>query len=284
MFETIIAANPDACRTEAEIADVLPKLQAKVIDARLEQVNQAVTHVYAIQSPEQKDTELRKRFQKLQSIADTSYRYQIPVDQSSLRKAEATTRTLLRRPDLSPQTKQVGLIASAKLADLAALRATEAETQVPQGYPIAANVPISGKSVRFKGDHSSFLFNGGSFVIRNSTVVFDGIDFRGPVPFTVSPLILDSKSIVVVRNGTITNLDQTLDGITWVNVQFQHSRIRLNGGPITLVNVSFDKDCELLWLMLGQVGFELKEKITKANGQPITFAFEGLPEHTQKPE
>jgi hypothetical protein len=264
-------------------SDMLPKLQAKVIDARIERVNQTVAHAYAILSPEQADTELRKRFQKLQSIADTSYRYQIPVDLDTLNKAEATIHASLKQPTLSPQTKQVGLIASAKLVDLAALRKTEANTEGPPSYVFNSAVEISDKNIRIKGDHSTITFGGGDFFIRHSTVVFDGINFRAEQPFREALYLGDSSSIVIVRDSTIENLDQTLDRVTWVNVQFQHSMIRIRGGPITLVNVSF-KDCDLRWLFLGPVAVDLREKIIKADGQPITFAFEGYPEHTQKPE
>ncbi len=263
-------------------SDVVPKLQAKVIDARLERVNQTVAHAYAILSPEQADTELRKKFQKLQSIVDTSYRYQIPVEPSSLRKVEATTRTLLKRPTLSPQTKQVGLIAAAKLVDLATLRTTEANTERPPSYFINSMIEISDKNIRWKGDHSTLTFGAGELLIRNSTVVFDGINFRSERPFREALYLGDAASTIIVRDSIIENLDQTLDRVTWVNVRFQHSMIKLAGGPFALVNVSF-ADCELRWLN-GPVASDLRERITEAEGQPINFAFEGYPEHNQKSE
>lgn len=262
---------------------ILPRLQAAVVDTRLELWNRPTTHAFIIQSPEQADKELRSRFQKVQAIADISYRYQIPVDPNSLDKAEATVRTSLKQPALRSQTKQAGLIASAKLVDVAALRSTVANTVKPPSYVINSMLEFSDKNIRWKGDHSPITFGSGEILISQSTVVFDGVDLRSEQPFKQALYVEGSRSRVIVRNSTIENLDQTLDGITWVNVQFEHSMIRIGGGSFTLVDVSF-RDCDLRWLFLGPVATELREKITQANGQPITFAFEGYPERPQKPE
>lgn len=292
----LAAAIPSLRRTAFTIAFVLAgflsislqtrivsTLQASIVDLRLSNVDKTTRHAFAIQSPEQADIELRKRFQKFQSIADISYRYQVPIDPHSLGRAEVTIRTSLKRPALSPQTKQAGLIASAKFVDLAALSSTGPNTMAPPSYVINSNLEFSDQNVRLKGDHAVITFGDGELDVVHSTVVFDGIDFRSERAFRQAHFLQDSNSTVIVRNGTVENLDQTLDHVILVNVQFRHSMIKLNGGPITLINVSFI-DCDLRWLMLGPIGFELKEKITKANGQPITFAFEGHPEHTQTPE
>jgi hypothetical protein len=219
---------------------IVSKVQASIVDLRLSSVDKTIEHTFTIQSPEQADTELRRRFQKLQSIADISYRYQIPVDPSYLGKAEARIHASLKRPALSSQTIQAGLIASAKLVDLAALGSTSSNTlALPSHVIINSVLEISDKNIRFKGDHTSFIFGSGDFYIRHSTVVLDGINFRAEQPFTEALYLSDSSSIVIVRDSSLENLDQTLDGIIWVNVQFQHSTIKLKGGPFTLVNVSF---------------------------------------------
>jgi hypothetical protein len=175
----------------------------------------------------------------------------------------------------------VGLIASAKLVDLSALRRTEPNTEQRLSYVINSPLLISDTSIRWKGDHSTLTF-GDALLIRNSTVVFDGINFRSERPFREALYLQDAASTIIVRDSTIENLDQTLDRVTWVNVRFQHSMIKLRGGPFALINVSFT-DCDLRWLN-GQVESDLRNRITAANGQPVTFAFEGYPDHTQKPE
>jgi hypothetical protein len=265
---------------------IVSKVQASIVDFRLSNVDKTVERAFTIQSPEQADMELRKKFQKIQSIVDTSYRYQVDVDPNTLSKTEAGIRKSVKQKSLSPQTKQAGLVASAGLADLAALKVTEGNTETKAYYVFNTVLDISNTKIRFLGNHSAFLL-GDYIIIRNSTVVFDGIDLKVGKPF-MEAIALDSNSKVIVRNSIVENLDQTLDGITWINVQFQHSMVKVKGGPVTLINVSF-KDCDLRWLppsgsLGGPIGLELRQKINEANGQPITFAFEGYQDQSQKPQ
>jgi hypothetical protein len=261
--------------------NIVSIVQASVVDLRLAAVDEPVAPAFTLQYPSQTEARLRARFQKIQSIADISYRYKVPINTSRLSKTEAMIRAALRQPALSDQTKQAGLIASAKIGELAALRTTEANPIARPSYVINTNVELSDGSAHFVGDHSLITFGDGEIYIRRSTVVFDGVDFRGEQPFKEGLLVLDTDSHVIVRDSTVENLDQTLDGITWINVQFDHSMIKLNGGPFTLVNVAF-KDCDLRWLMLSPVGFDLETRIAKANGQPISFASEGSTDGNSK--
>src|SRR5437667_4480046 len=121
-------------------SSLVPRLQAAVIDARLEKADRSISYVFTIQSPERADAELRERFQGLESVADTAHRYEIPVDLDRVYKAAAMVRASLQHAARSDQTKQAGLIASAKLVDLAALRRTEGNTVRSPGYVI--NAPV----------------------------------------------------------------------------------------------------------------------------------------------
>ncbi len=267
--------------------NVISRLQAMVLDARLERVDHPALNKYGFQSPEQKDAALRSKFYKLQAIADTAYRYQIPVFPSTALKAKKTIQTSLAQSAISPQTREEGLIASARFVDLAALWKTQGYTARP-GLIMSTNLSITDTNVRYLGEHTPVVSDGEGFIIRNSTAVFDGIDFAAPQSYAGSPFMFDSKSVVVVRNSTITNFDQILDGITWSNVQFHHSMIKFKGGPLALVNVRFI-DCDLRWISPdapfgGTVGSELYRKIIQANGRPIDFAFEGYPDRSRKPE
>jgi len=267
--------------------NIIVRLQTALIDARIARFDQSGVSVYFFRTPERVDTQLRSRFHTLESIVDISYRYQIPVDQDNLSKAEQKVRTALNQPRLSETTKQAGWIAASRLSELSAVQATQGNTSPVQatGYIINSNLDLSDKKVRFLGNHSALIFGGGDIVVENSTVVFDGIDFRAQQPFRAAFYVIGSSSSVVVRNATVENLDQTLDGITWINVEFQHSMIRVNSGPFALVNATF-KDCDFRWLPLGgQAGMELLDRINKANGKPVTFAYEGIPvPTTSKPE
>jgi hypothetical protein len=262
---------------------IVSQVQAFIVDLRFVSVlRPPAMEAFRIQSSEQAQAQLRMRFQKLQSIADISYRYEIPVDPNSLLKAQTMIQRSLKQPALSEETRQAGLIASAKLTGVGALGKVETNSKELPSYPINSTVEISNQNIRFQGNHSR-ISGFGQFLISHSTVVFDGIDFVAEKPFGESFFFLDSDSTVVVRSSTIENIDQPLDGITWINVQFQHSMIRVNGGPFALVNVSFN-DCDLRWLAFNPPASELLERITKANAQPISFAFEGSVKRTDKPE
>jgi len=254
-------------------SSLVVRVQAKVIDARfrgLDEVGRAARYA----DPE---AHLRSRFQRLESIADTSYRYQIPVNSSTLADATREVKAALVEPKrLSESTKEAGWMAYGNLISLEAVQATK-QVQ-PLGYVISSPFLLTDTKVHFVGEHSASLVLGDTIVIQRSTILFDGIDFQTSQPF-LEALFVDSSSTVVVRNAVVTNLSQTLDAITWINVEFRHSMIKVNGGPFTLVNVKF-VDCDLRWLppsgpLGGQMGLELRQRISRANGQPITFAYQG---------
>jgi hypothetical protein len=260
---------------------IVPQVQAAIVDLRLFSLTSAIPHALYIRPSDQTQGLFRGRFQKLQSIADISYRYRIPVDPNRLVEAQKMIQSTLAVSGLSEETRQSGLIASAKLVDLATLRKTETNTEEPLAYSLNSTVMLPNRTIRYQGNHSR-LSGSGQLEIAHSTVVFDGFDFEREKPFGEPFFILSSDSTVVVRNSTIKNTDQPLDGIIWINVQFQHSMIRVNGGPFTLVNVTFN-DCDLRWLTFGPLGSDLQERIRKANGQPISFAFDGNVNPTSKP-
>jgi hypothetical protein len=251
----------------------LSKVQAAVIDARLEQASRTRPPGAVPKYGELADTRFERKFQDLQSIADISYRYQIPIDSKRLDKVTSIVNTSLQEETISDQTKQAGLLAYGTLVAGAALGETKAHTQPPPGYVINSHVEFSNQTLRIAGNHSALKFGDGEIEIQDSTIVFDGIDFRADRAFREVLFVSGPGSKVVIRNGTVENIDQTLDGIVWENVQFQHSMIKLRGGPFTLVNVSF-KDCDLRWLEIDTIG-HLRDKITQANGHPITFAYGG---------
>jgi len=265
---------------------IVPQLQASIVNFRLAHVDMTAARAFYPPSSEPAQALLRARFQRIDSIADVAYRYQIAVDPEKVAQTEAGIRTSLRQPALSDSTRQAGLVASAKLVDVAALWSTQNKTR-GLAFPIVIGSPvgISDDNVRFKGTRTPITFDGGIYIIRHSTVVFDGLSFSAKGPFAEAPFFdLDSASTVIIRDSTIQNLALPLDGITWVNVQFHTSRIELRGGPFTLVNVSFSRDCDLQWLMFSPVGLNLWERIIKADGQPISFAFEGTAAQSEEPK
>jgi len=116
---------------------------------------------------------------------------------------------------------------------------------------------------------------GGQFILNQSNVVFDKIDFLGSVSVSAIELVGD-RSSALVRDSIMENVTQNLERITWVDVRFEKSRIHYKeGAPLRLRNVSF-KDCDLSQVggFLGPVNYELEKRIKEAQGEPITFIYE----------
>jgi len=252
------------------------RLQSLVIEARMTGFGEKLAYY---QNPELRQAQLNAYLKKLNSTVNTSYRYRIPIGAETLRNTTQRLQTALIQPKLSEDTRQA---ASAAYGNLIALNASQ-ETQHdvpfptagPSGYVINSNLDYTDKKLTIMGNHSSFVLSGGDISIEKSTMVFDGIDFQALRRYYQGILVTPDSS-VVIRNGVVENLDQTLDGITWINVEFRNSMIRVKGHPFNLVNVTFN-DCDLRWLVPfgGEVGIDLKNRIEKVNSQPITFAYLG---------
>lgn len=260
----------------------IPRMQAAIIDLRLELLTSRLP-VYAAYRPP--DQQLQTHVQTINSIVETSSRNQIPVDPNLLAKTETVLSNELRAPTLSANTKQAGWTASIDLQSLLYTRMAQTgaiSTITPReifkgpAYFFTSVVSIDDNTLYIKGEHSVFTIGGYGFVIKQSTVVFDSIDFVGAVSQSVITVI-DDRSTVLVRDSIMKDVTQDLDRITWVDVRFENSRVLYRGGPLRLRNVTF-KDCDLsnLELGLGMVlrNPELVASITRLSGKPITFTYE----------
>jgi hypothetical protein len=253
----------------------IPRIQTTVIDARLSNFDHRLSFAY---QPGQGQAQLQSNFRKLGSIVDASYRYEIPIESTTLNSATQKVRTALNQPKLSESTKEAGWAAYGKLFGLAATQETRANVKTSEsfGYIINSNLLFKDQKLSIVGNQSPLVLGSGEIVIQNSTIVFDGIDFRAQQPY-YEGLFVSSDSSVLIHDSTIENLTQMLDGVTWINVEFRHSIVKVRGGPFNLVNVKFT-DCDLRLLappFAGPIGLDLKNRIEKANGQPITFGYEG---------
>ena len=204
----------------------IPRVQAAVADARLERANLSIERAATQQPPEEVDIALRNRFKTIQSITDLSYRYHIPVDTKSLTKTEDVIRASLRRPGISDETKQAGLITSAKLVGLVALGKTEAQTLgasevtantgIRVGYFINSTLELNQKNLRLLGvPHAPLTFgDDGRVLINHSTIIFGGLDLRARRPFQ-EVLFLDSSLrllFATVQSRTRSNARRRLVG------------------------------------------------------------------------
>jgi len=256
------------------------RVQAVVLAARFAGLDQGIASFPL--NPQEKEARLRSQFNKLTSLANVSYRYQIPVKQQTLASSTMQVRNALSRPGLSQDTKEAAWAAYGSLSGLAAAQETLNNKKPVErsGFVINSPLVLQNQKVGLVGQRSALLLNAEIF-IENSVVTFDGIDLLASQPF-FEGFEVGPHSSVVVRNSRVENLGQTLDGVTWINVEFHHSMIQMKGGPFTLVSVRF-VDCDLRWLHPtgpegGEAGLELRQRITEANGQPITFAYQPLKE------
>jgi hypothetical protein len=259
----------------------IPRIQAAIMDFRLERFTASSTVYAAYQPPDQ---QLQNHVRTINSVVDTSSRNQIPVDPNLLVKARTVLLTDLSAPTLSAQTKQAGWTAAIDLESFAYTRqaqtgaittVTPRDISTGDSYFFNGVTPIDNKSIYVKGDHSVFTVRG-QFFINQSIVIFDSIDFVGSMSQDIFVVRGDS-SRVFVRDSIIKNVIQNLDHITWVDVQFENSQLLYRGGPLRLRNVTFT-NCDLSKLDFS-LGILLKNpalvaSITKASGQPVNFNYE----------
>lgn len=273
----------------------IPELQAAIIDLKLKSF---ATSLDTVKAANLSDNQLRSRYQRIESIVGTSSTNQIPVDPNLLQQTQTAVSRSLKAGSLSEQTKQLGWATTMDLESLFYTRKVETGEISPiparqiantGGYVINSTVVLDKGNPYIRGDHSWFALGpgGGSFAIKQSNVVFDGVDFLG---FTaLSPInLLDDRSSALVRDSILKNVTQYLDRIAWVDVRFENSRLLYTeGAPLRLRNVSF-KSCDLSLSQLhfppdigpppaGPVGSELQKRIREADGKPITFTYE--PQH-----
>jgi hypothetical protein len=256
----------------------IPRMQAAILDFRLERFNSRWT-VYAAYQPEQ---QLQTRVRTINSIVETSSRNQIPVDSNLLAGAQTVLSNELKGPSLSAKTKQAGWAAAIDLQSLAYTRLaqtgavpTVSPRQIANGPSYHFESPVVlADNLYIKGDHSVFTMDS-EFVVSRATVVFDSIDFVGGT--SESPIEIDGAgSNALVRDSIMRNVTQYLDGVIWVDVRFENSKIMYHDGPLRLRNVTF-KDCDLseLEMALGILlkNPELVASITQS-GQPVSFTYE----------
>jgi len=251
--------------------------QSTILDLRLATASSGGIQAYL--DPKERQAQLKKRLQTIQSITDISYRYEIPVASDRLMVAQQLVQGALKQSESPAEMVREASIASLKLRGVEAMNAVAGNTvQYPasaQTYAINSMVDLSNKAIGFQGNHTR-IAGSGTFLLDHSTVVFDGIDFVSEKPYGQSFFdIASTDSTVIVRSSTVENLQQPLDGITWVKVTFQHSRIEATGRPFVLVNAIF-RDCDFSHLTIfSPGGSALLDTIQKANGGPVNFSFAG---------
>jgi hypothetical protein len=250
----------------------VPSVQSRVADYTL---RRAFGVFGTVQASNLSVTQVQSRFRKIQTIVSSSTANQIPVNPATLNTAQATLSGYLNHSSLPEQTKQDAWRTTIDLQSLSLNRQAESgaisSRQIStSGLSYASFVRID-YDVYFKGDHTSITFNGGGIDIENATAVFDKIDFQATG--AAFPLIVGKDAKVFVIDSIFQGGLQTLDNITWSDVQFRDTQLRYSGGAIRLRNVSFT-ETRIEHIVTWGLPIELDNLILKSNSQPISYVYE----------
>lgn len=131
------------------------------------------------------------------------------------------------------------LLACARVYERAASDARVVVTTDPKsGLPGAFHrIIVQGaggdRSASFKATYGGPLFS-----IRNPNLIFENFTFEGPPPpFKGEMIQLLGPSNILVKNCTIRNFVQNLDGIVWVEVTFENCEIHSSLDDTLVVDV-----------------------------------------------
>jgi|SRR5882757_8398093 len=212
--------------------------------------------------------------QNVKSAVDASSRYNIPISKNAVDSVSASLGRVIAEQKIPEGSRSLVYTTYGLFNAYSVDQLTASNVQQPQSFVINSPLIFENKSFRMVGNHTPILLGDGILATQNSTIAFEGLDFWAREPYGMG-LVISSNSNVVVRNSNMKNLDQSLDNATWINSSFENSRITTSGGPLRLVNVSF-KNCNIDMLLIrGPAGSaELYDLIQKANGQPVTYAYE----------
>jgi hypothetical protein len=258
-----------------------PKFQAKVIDFRLDHLTKQILTVEAA-SPSQERA--KPPFEQLLSAVKTTAALNIPVDTKRVERARNAIAESLSSKELPESVKVSGWETMAGLGAYADYRSIQQGGQVPrpvwlgktgpnEAIVLSSGVELKDKPAWFTGAQTKVLVASLGFILTNAKVIVDDVRFEGEYSGAIPIMLNDDDSKVLVRNSTFRNVTQSLQRISWENVQFSDSVVFYFGGPVNLYRVKF-QNCKL------QFGDdtnsqELKLRILSANGQPISFAAGG---------
>jgi hypothetical protein len=256
----------------------VPAFQAYVADAALNHLSVKFDSVKAATLP---PDQIQASVRRIQSIVTASVKADVPVNPNTLQKTRNALSNYLRKEKIPPQVRQAGYSTALDLQSFGYTReaqtgaiATPPISSIARkisdvGYGINSVLDIDQRDIFIKGDHSLFVL-GDSIVVSKVTAVFKGVDFdvRGANP----PLALGQGGTLVVIDSIFQGGRQSLDNISWIDVQFRDMQPEYHGGAIRLRNVSFtglNRD----WVLI-TLPHDLAELILESGGKPINYVFE----------
>jgi hypothetical protein len=225
-------------------------VQAAIVNQRLERATVSIESDKTVKLP---DEQLETRFRKISSIVSTSLVYKIPANPEVVANMQTNLQATLNV--IQPRDKEVrnsGVSAFVAVVAYARVNNLLLTVNVPTvllghgqtGNMMISQVPLKNGAAWWQASpegNAIFAIPRADlqpvFPISNSTVVFNGINFRG---FGRPFIGTDKKSQVIVSNATIEGARQVLDSVVWLNVKFRGSEITYNGGPLYLGNVTLE--------------------------------------------
>ncbi len=225
-------------------------VQAAIMNQRLEKAAQSLEPQTALSLP---NDQLKRRFQKINSIADTSMAYGIRARPELVDRVQNNLAATLKSVSPTGDVRKSGAAAFVSLVAYAqynhALIALNTPTILlshgETGNMLLSQVPLNHTAWWQGSQEGNTVFAvptpglGPVFPVSHSTVVFNSINFMG---FGRSFVGTDDQSQIVVMNARVTGASQNLDSIVWLSVNFEGSRIIYHGGPLYLGDVTF-KNC-----------------------------------------
>lgn len=258
----------------------VPIVQAAIVNPRLERAASSLEPEKAVSLP---SNQLKARFQKIASIADTYRENQVRANPDVVTKAVNNLEETLKAVHPNEDVRRSGVAAFVSLVAYArynnVLIAVNAPTVLlphgETGNSLISQVPLKNGSIWWQGSaegNTIFAMPTPSsepvFPIIQSNVVFNAVNFNG---FGMGRAFVgtDEESQVVVMNATIEGASQKLDSIVWLNIKFKNSRIIYNGGPLYLGDVTFE-NCQF------QFGNDLESQrvlsqIRQVEDKPLTL-------------
>ena len=261
---------------------IVSRVQAAIINQRLQKAVSSLEPDKAARLP---NTQLKSRFQRVTSIADTSIQYKIPASPDVVEKLKNNLGGTLNA--VSPGQEDVrrsGVTAFVALVAYARANNVLLAVNVPTillphgetGNSLVSQVPLKNGAGWWQGSPQGNTIiamptpiSEPVFPISHSSAVFNGVNFNAfgsGRPFVGT----DNESQVAVMNATIQAASQKLDSIVWMDIKFQNSRIIYDGGPLYLGNVAFE-NCQFQFGSDPESQKVLAE-IRGAANQPVTIA------------
>jgi hypothetical protein len=258
------------------------KVQAAIVNQRLEM---AASSVEPDKATNLSSNQLKTRFQKITSIANTSMAYRIPASPELVEKVKNNLEATLKAANPGEDVRRSGVSAFIKLVAYARFNNVLIAVNVPTiliphdqgqtGNYMLSQVPLKNGAVWWQGSvQGSTIFGMPEpsaepvFPVSHSKVVFNAVNFNA---FGMRRAFVetDNESQIVIMNVTIEGAAQKLDAIVWLNIKFKNSQIIYSGGPLYLGDVTFE-NCQF------QFGSDPESQkvlaqVKAAGNQPVTL-------------